>query len=122
MKVLSGLDVVTLSLPAGLRGKRMGLLCHSSSISSDYRHITEIFGQSKECRLVALFGPQHGLSGQTQDNMIEWEGTTDPLLGIPVYSLYGEHRKPTAAMLEGIEVFVIDLQDVGARLYLYLDC
>ena len=120
MKALSGLDVVTLGLPAGLRGKRTGLLCHSSSISSDFRHITEIFGQSKECRLVSLFGPQHGLSGQTQDNMIEWEGTTDPLLGIPVYSLYGEHRKPTDAMLEGIEVFVIDLQDVGARLYTYI--
>lgn len=120
MKVLSGLDVVSLDLPAGLRGKRTGLLCHSSSITSDYRHITEIFGKNNQLRLSALFGPQHGLSGQTQDNMIEWEGAIDPVLGIPVYSLYGEHRKPTSSMLEGLEAFVTDLQDVGARLYTYI--
>jgi uncharacterized protein YbbC (DUF1343 family) len=120
MKVYSGLDVVTRDMPAGFRGKKIGLLCHSSSITSDYRHITEIFGSSKEYRLAALFGPQHGLSGQTQDNMIEWEGTVDPYLGIPVYSLYGEHRKPTRTMLEGLELFIADLQDVGARLYTYI--
>jgi uncharacterized protein YbbC (DUF1343 family) len=120
MKVLSGLDVVTRSIPSGLRGKKLGLLCHSSSIASDYRHITEIFGSSKECSLAVMFGPQHGLSGQTQDNMIEWESTTDPVLGIPVYSLYGAHRKPTPEMLEGLEVLVADLQDVGARLYTYI--
>jgi len=120
MKVLSGLDVITLRLPEGLRGKRAGLLCHASSISSDYRHITEIFGSSKDLRLAAIFGPQHGLSGQTQDNMIEWRSTVDPVLGIPVHSLYGEHRKPTAAMLNGLDALVIDLQDVGARLYTYI--
>lgn len=120
MKVLSGLDVVTRGLPAGLRGRKLGLLCHSSSISSDYRHITEIFAGSDHCRLAALFGPQHGLSGQTQDNMIEWESTSDPLLGLPVYSLYGEHRKPTPSMLDGLEALVADLQDVGARLYTYI--
>lgn len=120
MKVLSGLDVVTRSIPSGLRGKKLGLLCHSSSIASDYRHITEIFGSSKECSLAVMFGPQHGLSGQTQDNMIEWESTTDPVLGIPVYSLYGAHRKPTPEMMDGLEVLVADLQDVGARLYTYI--
>jgi len=120
MKVLSGLDVITLRLPEGLRGKRAGLLCHASSISSDYRHITEIFGSSKDLKLAAIFGPQHGLSGQTQDNMIEWRSTVDPVLGIPVHSLYGEHRKPTAAMLNGLDALVIDLQDVGARLYTYI--
>lgn len=120
MKVLSGLDVIILRVPEGLRGKRAGLLCHASSISADYRHITEIFSNSKELRLAALFGPQHGLSGQTQDNMIEWKSTTDPVLGIPVHSLYGEHRKPTTAMLNGLEALVIDLQDVGARLYTYI--
>lgn len=70
--------------------------------------------------MAALFGPQHGISGQTQDNMIEWEGRTDPVLRIPVYSLYGEHRKPTQAMLDGLDVMVVDLQDVGARLYTYI--
>jgi len=120
MKVLSGLDVISRSLPSELRGKRTGLLCHSSSIASDYRHITEIFADGAGCELAALFGPQHGLSGQTQDNMIEWEGKVDPHLQIPVYSLYGLHRKPTPSMLNGIEALVIDLQDVGARLYTYI--
>lgn len=120
MKVLSGLDVVSLRMPSQLRGKSIGLLCHSSSITSDFRFITEIFGVDSGCRLTALFGPQHGISGQTQDNMIEWESTTDPILGIPVHSLYGEHRRPTQQMLAGLEALVVDLQDVGARLYTYI--
>jgi uncharacterized protein YbbC (DUF1343 family) len=120
MKTLSGLDVVSIRMPSGLCGKRAGVLCHASSITSDFRYITEVFGSDSGCRLAALFGPQHGISGQTQDNMIEWESTTDPLLRIPVYSLYGEHRKPTPAMLDGLDVMVVDLQDVGARLYTYI--
>lgn len=120
MKVFSGLDAVTRNLPAGLRGRRIGLLCHSSSISSDYRHITEIFAGRSDCTVAALFGPQHGLSGQTQDNMIEWEGSVEPDHVMPVYSLYGMHRKPTPSMLKGLEAFVVDLQDVGARLYTYI--
>ncbi len=120
MKVLSGLDVVSRRMPSGLRGRRIGILCHSSSITSDFRFITEVFHSGSGCTLAALFGPQHGISGQTQDNMIEWESTTDPVLGIPVRSLYGEHRKPTSRMLEGLEALVVDLQDVGARLYTYI--
>lgn len=120
MKTLSGLDIVAAHMPTGLHGKRIGILSHASSITSDFRYITEIFGSDSGCRLAALFGPQHGIFGQTQDNMIEWEGTTDPLLRIPVYSLYGEHRKPSPAMLNGLDVMVVDLQDVGARLYTYI--
>jgi len=120
MIALSGLDIVAAHMPAGLHGKRVGILCHASSITSDFRYITEVFGSNSGCRLAALFGPQHGISGQTQDNMIEWEGTNDPLLRIPVYSLYGEHRKPTPAMLDGLDIMVVDLQDVGARLYTYI--
>ncbi|MCU0409917.1 MAG: DUF1343 domain-containing protein [Bacteroidales bacterium] len=120
MKTLSGLDIVSTQMPSGLRGKKTGLLCHASSVTSGFRFITEIFGKDSGCRLAALFGPQHGISGQTQDNMIEWQSTTDPVLGIPVHSLYGEHRKPTPAMLSGLEAFVADLQDVGARLYTYI--
>lgn len=120
MKVLSGLDVVSQRMPSGLRDRRIGILCHSSSITSDFRFITEVFNSGSGCTLVALFGPQHGISGQTQDNMIEWESTTDPILGIPVWSLYGEHRKPTPRMLEGLDALVVDLQDVGARLYTYI--
>lgn len=120
MKILSGLDVVALHMPSDMHGKSVGLLCHAASITSDFRYITEVFGSDSGCRMAALFGPQHGISGQTQDNMIEWEGTTDPILGIPVYSLYGEHRKPTPAMLDGLDVMIVDLQDVGARLYTYI--
>jgi uncharacterized protein YbbC (DUF1343 family) len=120
MKVFTGLDVVSSRMPSRLRGKRIGILCHSSSITSDFRFITEVFGSDSGCTLAALFGPQHGISGQTQDNMIEWESTTDPVLGIPVHSLYGEHRKPTPRMLDGLEALVVDLQDVGARLYTYI--
>ena len=120
MKTLSGLDVVSMRMPSGLRGKQAGILCHASSITSDFRYITEVFGSESGCRIASLFGPQHGIFGQTQDNMIEWEGMTDPVLDIPVYSLYGEHRKPTPEMLNGLDVLVIDLQDVGARLYTYI--
>jgi len=120
MKVFTGLDVVSSRMPSRLRGKRIGILCHSSSITSDFRFITEVFGSDSGCTLAALFGPQHGISGQTQDNMIEWESTIDPVLGIPVHSLYGEHRKPTPRMLDGLEALVVDLQDVGARLYTYI--
>ena len=120
MKTLSGLDVVSVHMPSGLRGKKAGILCHASSITSDFRFITEVLGSDGGCHVAAVLGPQHGISGQTQDNMIEWEGGTDPLLEIPVYSLYGEHRKPTPSMLEGLDVLVVDLQDVGARLYTYI--
>jgi uncharacterized protein YbbC (DUF1343 family) len=120
MKVRSGLDVVSQRMPEQLLGKNISLLCHSSSITTDFRFITEVFGSDSGCRLAALFGPQHGISGQTQDNMIEWESTTDPILGIPVHSLYGKHRKPTQQMLAGLEALVVDLQDVGARLYTYI--
>ena len=71
-------------------------------------------------RLAAFFGPQHGFLGQTQDNMIEWKSYEHPRLHIPVYSLYGEHREPTAEMLEGLDVLLVDLQDVGSRYYTFI--
>jgi uncharacterized protein YbbC (DUF1343 family) len=120
MKTLSGLDIAAARMPAEFRDKKLGILCHSSSITSDFRFITEVFDGDSGTSIGALFGPQHGLSGQTQDNMIEWESTTHPVLGIPVYSLYGEHRKPTQEMLRGLDILVADLQDVGARLYTYI--
>jgi len=118
--VQTGLEMILRKFPGELKGKSVGILCHSSSISSDFRHITEIFHNRKDCRMVAIFGPQHGLYGQTQDNMIEWENLIHPDFKVPVFSLYGEHRKPTREMLKGIEALIIDLQDVGARLYTYV--
>ncbi|MBN1107596.1 MAG: DUF1343 domain-containing protein [Bacteroidales bacterium] len=118
--VRTGLDVMAEKLPPPLRGKRIGILCHAASVTGKLIHITEVFSERKDCRLTALFGPQHGMFGETQDNMIEWEGYEHPHLHIPVFSLYGENRRPLPSMLDHIDVLLIDLQDVGARLYTYI--
>jgi uncharacterized protein YbbC (DUF1343 family) len=118
--VITGLESILIDFPQELKGKRVGLLCHAPSISKDFTHITDLFFQHSECHLTAIFGPQHGIHGETQDNMIEWNSRNHPVFNIPLYSLYGEHRKPTKGMLDNIDVLVIDLQDVGARLYTYI--
>jgi len=118
--VHTGLEQIRNKLPMDLIGKRIGVLCHSSSITSDFLHITDILSSGNGCFLTAIFGPQHGIYGQTQDNMIEWNSNIHPVYRIPVYSLYGEHRKPTPEMLGSIDALVVDLQDAGARLYTYI--
>ena len=118
--VLTGLEIILDHFPSALKGKRIGILCHSPSITKDFSHITDIFFQRNDCILAAIFGPQHGIHGQTQDNMIEWRSQTHPVYKIPLYSLYGEHRKPSPEMLKDIDILLIDLQDVGARLYTYI--
>jgi len=118
--VITGLEVILNKFPEKLKGQKIGILCHAASITRDFEHISDIFFRRKDCKIVALFGPQHGIHGQTQDNMIEWQSERHPVFNIPVYSLYGQHRMPTPEMLKGIDVFLIDLQDVGARLYTYI--
>ncbi len=118
--VITGLETILSNFPSSMKGKRVGILCHAPSITKDFRHITEIFAEQKNCRLSAIFGPQHGLHGQTQDNMIEWQSIMHPVFKIPLFSLYGKNRKPTPEMLNEIDVLLIDLQDVGARLYTYI--
>ncbi|MHB2154770.1 exo-beta-N-acetylmuramidase NamZ family protein [Calditrichota bacterium GD2] len=121
--VQTGLDVLIAENFALLKNKKVGLLCNQASIASDFRHAIERFKEGHQkgrFELKALFGPQHGLFGHTQDNMIEWEGYVDHYSGATVYSLYGEHRKPTPQMLENIDVLVVDLQDVGARYYTFI--
>ena len=124
MAIQVGLDVLMATDFAILRGKRVGVVCNQASIAGDIRHIVDIFynaHQHQKFTLTALFGPQHGLWGHTQDNMIEWEGGyRDHRTGITVYSLYGEHRRPTAEMLRDLDVLVIDLQDVGAKYYTFI--
>jgi len=117
--VRTGLDNYEKELRPLLSNKKAGILCHSSGINADYEHITDIIHNSLPNQLSAIFGPQHGLFGQTQDNMIEWEGYTHPVFKVPVYSLYGKTRKPSGAMLAGTDIFIIDLQDVGTRPYTY---
>ena len=118
--VITGLEIILDNLPSSIKGKRVGILCHAPSITKDFEHITDIFLKRKDFKLSAIFGPQHGIHGQTQDNMIEWKSQRHPSYDIPLYSLYGEHRKPTSEMLGNIDVLLIDLQDVGARLYTYI--
>jgi uncharacterized protein YbbC (DUF1343 family) len=114
-----GLDIIAEKFPPELVNKRIGLLCHAASITSSYVHSVNVFLKSP-CTLAALFGPQHGMFGQTQDNMIEWQGYMHPVLKIPVYSLYGERRKPNPESCAGLDAFIVDLQDVGARPYTYI--
>lgn len=110
------------NFPFHLKGKRLGAVLHPASIGENFAHTLSYLKEfdGKLFHLSALFGPQHGIKGHTQDNMIEWEGYTDPELGIPVYSLYGEHRKPSPEMLKNVEVLFVDLQDVGARYYTFI--
>ena len=118
--VQTGLEIITEHFPAALKGKKVGILCHAPSIMKDFTHITDVFFHREDCILSAIFGPQHGIYGQTQDNMIEWRSKIHSVYKVPIYSLYGEHRKPTMEMIEEIEALIIDLQDVGARLYTYI--
>ena len=122
MPVQLAIDNLSSHWPKTLRGKRLGAVLHPASVGADLRHsLQKILAENGSLfKLSALFGPQHGIKGHTQDNMIEWEGYVDPKLGIPVYSLYGEHREPSARMLEGVEVLLVDLQDVGARYYTFI--
>jgi uncharacterized protein YbbC (DUF1343 family) len=118
--VETGLEIITKNLPSSIKGKRVGILCHAPSINKKFEHITDIFFSRDDCKLSAIFGPQHGIHGQTQDNMIEWKSQIHPVYKIPLYSLYGEHRKPSQEMLRNMDVLLVDLQDVGARLYTYI--
>jgi uncharacterized protein YbbC (DUF1343 family) len=118
--VITGLEALLAKFPSALAGKRIGILCHAASITSGFEHITDIFASQADCMLTAIFGPQHGIHGQTQDNMIEWQSGKHPVYNIPLFSLYGEHRKPTPEMLNEIDALVIDLQDVGTRIYTYI--
>jgi uncharacterized protein YbbC (DUF1343 family) len=118
--IKSGLECFLENFPYEIKDGCLGVVCHAASITSSYEHIIDVLARHKNCRLGAIFGPQHGLYGQTQDNMIEWEGIGHDLHKVPVYSLYGKVRKPTPEMLKGLDAMVFDLQDVGARPYTYL--
>ncbi|HEX4639337.1 MAG TPA: DUF1343 domain-containing protein [Chthoniobacterales bacterium] len=122
MPVQIPLDHLTELWPAELRGAKIGALLHPASVSSTLEHASRIFERlnGELFQLRALFGPQHGFLGQTQDNMIEWKSYEHPRLRIPVHSLYGEHREPTSAMLAGLDALVVDLQDIGARYYTFI--
>lgn len=98
----------------------IGLLCHSASIDTDFRHSLEIFKDIFGDQVKKVYGPQHGFVTDVQDNMVESDHYTHPYFKLPIYSLYSETRKPTDEMLEGIDHLFIDLQDVGTRIYTYI--
>jgi uncharacterized protein YbbC (DUF1343 family) len=103
-----------------LVGRRVALLAHPASVTADLTHALDAIAALGSVRLTAAFGPQHGLRGDKQDNMIESPDFADPVHGIPVFSLYGEVRRPTAAMIEHFDVMLVDLQDLGCRIYTFI--
>ncbi len=103
-----------------LVGKRVGLVANPASVGADFQHITDRLAQQPNVTLAALFGPQHGYHADAQENMVETPHARHSRVDVPIYSLYSETREPTAEMLDGLDVLVIDLQDVGTRIYTYV--
>ncbi len=107
-------------LAGELRGQRIALLAHPASMTADFRHSLDALCEHEGLNVTSAFGPQHGMRGEKQDNMVESEDFTDPKHGIPVFSLYGEVRRPTDRMMGSFDVLLVDLQDVGTRIYTFL--
>jgi uncharacterized protein YbbC (DUF1343 family) len=103
-----------------LVGRRVALLAHPAAVTRDLTHALDALASLNDINLVAAFGPQHGLRGDKQDNMIESPNFNDPMLGIPVFSLYGKVRRPTPAMMDSFDVLLVDLQDLGCRIYTFI--
>ncbi len=108
------------SLRAPLAGRRVALLAHPASVTRGLTHSLDALAAIGDVKLSAAFGPQHGLRGDKQDNMIESPDFTDPVHGVPVFSLYGTVRRPTDAMMESFDVLLVDLQDLGCRIYTFI--
>jgi uncharacterized protein YbbC (DUF1343 family) len=108
------------ALRLDLHDRRVALLAHPASVTDELTHSLDALAGMGEVRLSAAFGPQHGLRGDKQDNMVESPDYLDPAHGIPVFSLYGEVRRPTAAMLDTFDVLLVDLQDLGCRVYTFI--
>ncbi|GAA0279116.1 DUF1343 domain-containing protein [Alteraurantiacibacter aestuarii] len=106
-------------LQAALEGKRVSLVAHPASVTLDLTHSLDAL-IAAGINVTSAFGPQHGLKGDKQDNMVETPDEVDPQYGIPVYSLYGKVRRPTAAMMDSADVFLFDLQDLGCRIYTFV--
>lgn len=107
-------------LRKALEGKRVALLGHPASMTSDCRHTLDALMELPDVNITAAFGPQHGMRGDKQDNMIESGDYTDPQYGIPVFSLYGDVRRPTDSMMQTFDVLLADVQDIGTRIYTFV--
>jgi uncharacterized protein YbbC (DUF1343 family) len=118
MSVILGSERLLAS--TALDGRRVGVVCNPASVDGQLRHIADRLAAHPAARLSAIFGPQHGFRSDVQDNMIETRHAHDEVRRVPVYSLYSDVREPTAEMLRGLDVLVVDLQDVGVRIYTYI--
>lgn len=118
--VQTGLEIFLAHPPAWAFEKRLGLLCNPASVDSRLTHARELINNRLPGRLKALYSPQHGFFAEKQDNMIESDDLIDPVLKIPVFSLYGKTRIPTPKMLDSIDVLIVDLQDAGTRVYTFI--
>ncbi len=103
-----------------LIGRRVALLAHPASVTADLTHTLDALAGCSDIKLSAAFGPQHGLRGDKQDNMVESDDFTDPVLRIPIFSLYGKVRRPSDAMMDSFDVLLVDLQDLGCRVYTFV--
>ena len=108
------------ALRKALIGRRVALLGHPASVTADLTHSLDALVALGDLNVAAAFGPQHGMRGDKQDNMIESPDYRDPVHGIPVFSLYGSVRRPTPAMMDTFDVLLVDLQDVGCRIYTFV--
>ena len=108
------------ALRSALNGRRVALLAHPASVTRNLAHSLDALTSLRDIEVTAAFGPQHGLRGDKQDNMVESPDSFDPIHGIPVFSLYGKERRPTAAMMSTFDVLLVDLQDVGCRIYTFI--
>src|SRR6267142_2786886 len=102
-----------------LKGARVGLICNQASVDHGFRHAADLLHEHADIRVTSLFGPQHGIRGDVQDNMIETAHAADRQTGLPVHSLYSETREPTEGMLKDVDVLLFDMQDVGCRIYTF---
>lgn len=119
-KIKLGLEVLLEEKLDLLRGADVGLICNPTTVNHGFQHAADLFHAHPAIHLTTLFGPQHGIRGETQDNMIEWEGFRDRQTGVMAHSLYGTTRKPTEEMLREVDVLVFDVQDVGTRVYTFI--
>lgn len=118
--IQTGIEHLCASPPKGLAGKRLGLLANPASVDHLFRHSRLLIEECFPGQLKALFSPQHGFFAEKQDNMILSDHGVDPALNIPIFSLYGRTREPTASMLDPIDILLVDLQDVGTRVYTFV--
>jgi uncharacterized protein YbbC (DUF1343 family) len=119
-QIQTGLEAFIKSPPSSVDGRRLGLLCNPASIDSHLVHASDLINSRFPKMLVALYAPQHGFMAEKQDNMIESRHISDPLSGLPVFSLYSDTRIPTREMLAPIDILIVDLQDVGTRVYTFI--